>query len=350
MGFKPKCLATSIGSLPHKEPRRAVELVLESLPRIPAWPQLPRRRFEENMCAQFSEGMPCLIVDSRKQKVHFDTSGDRISELERFYDRSAAEDLDYFAISERYASGFHAFLEYLQERSYPNLLYLKGQVTGLVTFGLTVLDKNGRASLYDDNLSDLILKALCMKAKWQIKRLKEIGKNVIIFIDEPGLSTIGSAFFNLNRAKIVQQLNTLVEAIHSRNGTAGIHCCGNTDWPMLLATDIDILSFDAYNFADSIILYPEEIKEFLARDGTLAWGIVPASEAAFQETAQNLVSRLESGMGILVERGLDKGGLLESCLVTPSCGTGLLSVQLAERVLALTHEVSDILKSKYFKI
>lgn len=342
MGFKPKCLATSIGSLPHKDPKRAVEIVLESFPLIPAWPQLPKRGFEENMCAQFSEGMPCLIVDA--EKIYFDMSGDRLSELERFYERSATEDLGYFAISGEYASGLYAFLDILREQKYPNITYLKGQVTGPVTFGLTVLDSDGKASYYDDTLLDVILKALCMKAKWQIKKLKKICEGVIMFIDEPGLSAIGSAFFSLNREKIVQQLGVLIGAIHSCNGIAGMHCCGNTDWPMLLATDLDILSFDAYNFAESLCLYPEEIGEFLARDGTLAWGIVPASDVAFNETAQSLVSRLKSGIGLLVERGLDEIGLLESCLVTPSCGTGLLSTQLAERVLALTHEVSETLR------
>ena len=30
--------------------------------------------------------------------------------------------------------------------------------------------------------------------------------------------------------------------------TLGMHCCGNTDWSLLLNAPIDILSFDSYGY------------------------------------------------------------------------------------------------------
>ena len=43
-----------IGSLPHTDPSKAVDLVLEKLTSIPFWPQLPNRGFSENMYAQYA--------------------------------------------------------------------------------------------------------------------------------------------------------------------------------------------------------------------------------------------------------------------------------------------------------
>ena len=45
---------------------------------------------------------------------------------------------------------------------------------------------------------------------------------------------------------------------------ASLHCCGNTDWSMLLKRDIDILNFDAYNFVKEFSLYHADIKNFIS--------------------------------------------------------------------------------------
>ena len=48
------CAPTCIGSLPHTDPAKAVDLVLSQLREVPYWPQLPELRFLENMYAQYS--------------------------------------------------------------------------------------------------------------------------------------------------------------------------------------------------------------------------------------------------------------------------------------------------------
>ena len=62
-------LATGIGSLPHEDPRAAVEVVLEETPRLPFAPELPMRSASEGMVAQWagapfsviSGGVACLV-------------------------------------------------------------------------------------------------------------------------------------------------------------------------------------------------------------------------------------------------------------------------------------------------
>jgi hypothetical protein len=54
-------------------------LIFENTPQIPAWVQLPRRVFHENMMVQFTEGMPLgggwLVAD--REKVELDRSAKR---------------------------------------------------------------------------------------------------------------------------------------------------------------------------------------------------------------------------------------------------------------------------------
>lgn len=64
------CRATAIGSMPHKDPQAACRQVLDSLRDIPAWPQLPKRGFRENMYAQYSQGFPGVLMHA--DSLHVD--------------------------------------------------------------------------------------------------------------------------------------------------------------------------------------------------------------------------------------------------------------------------------------
>ena len=343
MSFIPSNLATGIGSLPHKDPLKAVKIAWENFEEIPFWPQLPKRSFKENMCIQFSEGLPGLIIDEEKEKIYFNTSDSFISYLETFYEKALADDLEYFKISPDYSQGFYAFLDELKDRR-PQ--FIKGQVTGPVTFGLTITDEDGKSSLYNQDLAEVITKILSLKARWQIKRLGEFSSSLIIFIDEPYLTSLGSAYLSLKKEEVKNSLNEVIEAIKQSGSISGIHCCGNTDWSFLTETKVDIISFDAYNFGETITLYPQHLKRFLQRGGCLAWGIVPASAKISEEDKESLIKKLKERMGSLESSGIEKKVLLSSSLITPSCGVGSLPEKLAEKIMTITREVSRIMRGQ----
>ncbi|RLA87419.1 MAG: hypothetical protein DRG34_05530, partial [Deltaproteobacteria bacterium] len=50
---------TLVGSLPHHERQKAIDLVFEQIGEIPAWPQLSSYT-DEQMMVQYSEGLPGL--------------------------------------------------------------------------------------------------------------------------------------------------------------------------------------------------------------------------------------------------------------------------------------------------
>ncbi len=345
MTFTPDGLATALGSFPHTDVHAVCRLVLDYFPDIPVWPQLPRLNFRENMYVQFSQGLPCLVVDEERQKIFFDTRQDIASALETFYERIIADDVDYFALGAEYAVGFHTLVDRLRDTPADGDGFIKGQVTGPVSLGLTITDETRRASLYNDLLADALTKTCAMKARWQIRQLKSLRPNVIIFIDEPYLASFGSAYVSLSREGVAAMLNEVVAAIHSEGGIAGVHCCGNTDWPLLTETQTDIISFDAYHYAETIALYPAELEAYLKRGGILAWGIVPTSEAIVHETEASLVAKLERGWGMLQVKGLDPVKLLEACLITPSCGAGPMTIALAEKVIRDTAGVSSAVRA-----
>jgi hypothetical protein len=120
-----------------------------------------------------------------------------------------------------------------------------------------------------------------------------------------------------------------------------VHCCGNTDWSVLLDAGFDVLSFDAYYHAGRLALYADRVAAFIRRGGVLAWGIVPTTPLdAAGETARALLAKLEDGIRALAGRGVDEERLVRQCLITPSCGMGGLEEGEAARILELAAEVS----------
>jgi methionine synthase II (cobalamin-independent) len=339
-GFELNGLATAIGSMPHVEPREACSLVLKYLPEIPAWPQLPKKSFLENMYVQFSEGFPGVIVEG--ERIWVDRSKDLSKPLEQLYTAYLENNIEYGAISARYAAGFHAFLKEAKQKGRKAV---KGQVTGPISFGLSVTDQNRRPLLYDEVLADAIAKHLRLKAAWQEKMLKSVFPKTIISIDEPYLSSLGSAFVSFPREQVVTLLEEVLGGI---SGLKAIHCCGNTDWSVVLQTSLNILSFDAYNYAETLALYPAEVKNFLGRGGVIAWGIVPNEEQALnKETKASIGDRLEEAMRLLSKKGISYDTIKSQCLITPSCSLASISIKAAAGALDLTAAVSADFRKRH---
>jgi methionine synthase II (cobalamin-independent) len=333
------CRATAIGSMPHTNPEEACSEVSRYLKDIPAWPQLPGRSFLENMCVQFSEGFPGAVV--REGTFYIDRAKDLDKELEEFYSAYLDNNIDRYPVSRDYAAGLHSFL------GLKNLtpLAVKGHVTGPVTWGLTVTDDSQRAIIYDETLSDVVAKLLRLKASWQEKELGKISKNTIIFVDEPYMATFGSVSMNLSKKRVV---GLLEEVFRGLSGLRGVHCCGNTDWSVLLEASFDILSFDAYNYAPSLSLYPAEIKKFLEKGGVIAWGIVPNDELSIKsETVASLKDRLEAAMAPFTGNGVPFKQLIARGLLTPSCGLASISEAAASWALELLSELSADIRKRY---
>jgi methionine synthase II (cobalamin-independent) len=327
--------------MPHTDPQKACLLITRFLKDIPAWPQLPRKSFLENMYVQYSEGFPGAVVENNR--IYIDTAKDYNKSLETLYQAYLENNAAKFSIGREYAAGLYAFLEQPGLKS----LAVKGHVTGPLSWGLTVTDENKRPILYHEVLGDAVPKLLKLKAKWQENELKKISKKTIIFVDEPYMASYGSSVAAgafASPEKIAAMIDEVFEGI---SGLKGIHCCGNTDWSVLLKTKLDILNFDAYNYAPSISLYPDEIKKFFARGGAIAWGIVPNNaESLNKESVASLKDRLEEAIAPFTRNGISFKDIVKQSLLTPSCTLMPLSEEGAEQALKLLTELSAEMRKK----
>jgi methionine synthase II (cobalamin-independent) len=338
-------LATGIGSLPYADPEPALDLIFRYCPRIPFWPQLPKRGASESMVAQFSENIPCLRFT--QEGVVFD-GRNQDHEMELFYDRLIAQDVDHFAISEGYAPGLRSFRRKLETRDLSPVSAIKFHVTGPFTFAASINDAEGRPLLYDEVFMQAVVKGLIMKAAWQVKQFRAFGKPMIIFIDEPYLAGFGSAYTAVNKEDVLSVLKEFCSALAADGLHIGIHCCGNTDWSLFTAIEgLEIINFDAFDFLERVVLYASDLKGFFERGGSLCWGIVPTQleDKGRGLTKDILVAKLRSGIKLLSAKGVDERLIKEQLLVSPACGLGSQTIASAQTVFKLLSEVSDAMRS-----
>jgi len=351
--FRPACLSALIGSLPLSDHEEAADWVLDHTPEIPLWVQLPVHP-QEGMVPQFVPGMPGLTGSG--DRIFVDTGSPGFDdELVAFYEdyldvTEGGKPLDdsRFALSRDMAPGFHIFLERLAGKP-TGLRAVKGQVTGPFTLATSLTDQDGRAVFYDERLLDAVVKLVAMKARWQAEKLSAFGVPAMVFLDEPGLAGFGSStFLGISKEAAAGCLSEAMEAIQAAGALAGVHICANADWSLALESPANVVSFDAYSFFDRFILYGDLIRRFISNGNILAWGIIPTSDLdkIRAETAGSLESLFWEHIEKVVNLGIPKEQVLAQSLITPACGTGSLSPELAKKVLALTRDLSARVRNR----
>jgi len=358
MDFSPCCRPLLIGSLPLLDYQAALAMIFRYTPEIPLWPQLPRLP-KQGMIRQFLDGFPGLQEDGKRLWIDTDTP-DFPEQMAVFYEEydacqtAGAPCLGPFAMDHEAAGGFYAFCQTLSHDDGPWPWTVKGQITGPITCGIGVPDSRGVAVVYDDNLRDMLTRLIAMRAACQARilgRFARQGVPPLVFIDEPAMVGFGSSGFSgISRDMVSEAVGEVLAAIHHSGAVAGVHICANGDWQPVLSSKADIISFDAYSYFDNLILYRKPLLDFLARGGVLAWGIVPTGDVAALDraTVDSLYDLWRIQLARLLTLGLDEAQIAARLLITPSCGTGSLTIAQAEKVLSLTAALSSRLRREFY--
>lgn len=349
--LKLNCLA--IGSLPHNNLNKAMALVENCFSQSPFWPQLVKVNKNEDMIIQFLEKMPSFFIG----KDYLDTEYDEFFEdLEQFFmdyeevmSDFNSEVLDKYAVSENFSSSFPEFIK-LVKKYKPD--FAKGQIVGPFTLSTTLVDKDGKCAFYDETLREIIVKTLTLKALWQVKQIRHANPDTtpIIFIDEPSISQLGtSAFVTISQDEVIDLFREVSDSIKAAGALSAIHCCGKCDWSVPISAGVDIINLDAYSFAQNLSLFKNEVNNFLKKGGRIAWGVVPTLDKDALEAADMtvMIEKFNDAVKYLTDKGLDEKLVIDNSIITPSCGAGSLSEELAEKAMNLTKDLSEMLKKRY---
>jgi hypothetical protein len=326
-----------MGIMPHTDVERALEVAL-SLD-IPFWPQLPKVSYFEDMYVQALEHFPGARIDVPNQKIIFNRSL-FYEELPSYLEK--ADDPETFRLTGAFSIVYHRFLE----KDLSHYSAIRGQMISPISLGLKIVDQDQKSIIYHDEVREVLFDFIQKKVDRQYQELKAKNPNAFVWVDDPGLGLIFSAYSGYNEVQAKTDLDRFLEG---QEGPKGVHLCAKPDWDFLLRSKIDILSFDSFNCGVMIINYPSLI-EFLNRGGVISWGIVPTyTELLENETLSSLQERLETFWGDLSRKGVDFGKLLRQSLLAPAT-CNLLNPdkeKTVEKAFEVLQELSKRIRGKY---
>ncbi len=324
--------ATGVGGLPHTDPARAVDDVLAAFPDLPYAPGLPNRGPFEQIVWNDARALPGLEVVEGRLVV--DLEADHSEAMERVYlDFVEGDAASYGPTPDTYSG----LLE-LVSRDLSSAVLVKGQVTGPVTLGMQVVDRDKRPVLYDEAFADVLGKMLALRARAIEERLAATGvPETLVVLNEPYWASLGSTVVPVSDETVRLAYEDIASLI---GGGLGIHCCSNTDWTFVMDLDPAVISMDAYQTATEFLLYAEQAAAYLERGGIVAWGVVPADARLFaEETAASLVARM-AAIGEAMAEYVEPALLVRQSLITPSCGIKFANDEEAGRIQMVTAAVA----------
>ncbi len=312
---------SAVGSLPYDDAEQAACVALDSQPELPAAPQLPRRHSSEGMLAQVAAGMTGVEVGSDGWSLAVDRR------------RLGPGLLDAPLDAEAWA-GTLAFVRRAATIGHSGPL--KVQIAGPVTLGLALV-KAGTPSSKAFAVAGAVVRNRVRAVRREIANTLP-GAPLVFVLDEPGLTAFLDPSFPLGREESIDLLSGSLATAGAGGGNtlAGIHCCGPTDWSMVLQAGPDLLSLPV----DAVAGEVSGLAMFLDRGGWVAWGAVPTDQPLGDRDDVHW-RKLNGLWGELARTGCDPMRLRLQSVITPACGLALHRPSQVAQVYGLVRRLAE---------
>jgi hypothetical protein len=338
LSLLPPCATTGIGSLPHTQAELALQMALQL--DVPYLPQLPAGNPTEYMIPSALDGLPGLSTDAdgicsvdlatwQAQREAFGLSIEVALQ---------SGELAAFEPSVQACRSWKPFLWEVEARK---LAFAKVQLAGPGTVRWVAKTSEGQPASEHQALDQQIFRLLLAKALALVKAVRKAGATPILYLDEPGMFAFDKA--NPRHLLLLQELKLLAMAVQREGALVGVHCCGNTEWGLLLDLGLDLLSIDVRLSLDAVLEERAAFARFLASGATLSLGVVPTDLKSAYEVSE-LVDSVEASVRATLPRGASFAAVASRMPLTPACGLAMRSVLDAERTFEQVREAQRLLR------
>ena len=327
--------------------------VLRDYWRMPFWPQLPNRSPSEHMIPQAGLDLPAARWrDAPANASRLYWSGET---------SESALDAARMPPPER-AAGLHAFIDALAalppEKRPP---VIKGQIVGPLTLSMltrsasgagdNTADGSGYGAAPHDDPETLrwLARFLGRAAADQVRRLQELVPQVVLVFDEPALASVEEPGLPIAWRTAVAVLREALEPVQARGAIAGLHSCAPPNWTRALAARPDLIHFDGRaGRLDDLIEHKSALREHVARDGYLGWGLWSTDRPGEEFDAKAMQYYLAKAAREIAFVDASMGAIFKRSFLSGVCGSAGLSAGQEQAMAGALEDMSMGIRKRYW--
>lgn len=225
------------------------------------------------------------------------------------------------------------YKEFQKRFSKKGLPLVKGQMIGPATL-IWALEKK-RGPLDPNNIIEFIVEAF----EFQFNQLMEVGKQVIICLDEP------CAFLRNDTLWLWEETLDILRFRQYHDAGIGLHCCGvpHHSW---LKFNWNIVHFDMIELSSAMRndfdVWLNEFKTYFSSGGWLAAGIFSSSLLKNNFKEDILLSQW-----VIELMDLLKHLSTRQILISTSCGSGSLTLEELKKEMGHLNEIQQELQKRF---
>ena len=331
------------GDLPYETNEAASKMMVKLFEDVPYLAMLPNASETENIYYRSLENLPGVKLKDKKVffKDKIPTFKQELVSLDVAFNNPTEENLEKYKINSFFLPKYLQILQRLKPKeTVVNIL-------GPFSVAHLLSQKDSPHVLTDKCYRKLVIQAVCVKAIWLIRKIKEASPDThpIIVLEEPLYHNYGDlkrVNLEITRDIVLNMFSKVINKIKEYQGLVAIQSFEKCDWQIPIEAKADIISFDAYNNPNNLNIIAEKINEFLIAGGRINWAIVPTKTEALVKSLNidNVYNRFEKTVEGLIISGASERLVYNRALVSIQGNVDKLPLIFSEKALILSTQLA----------
>lgn len=329
--------------LPYDTINSAMTTIIKLYEKIPYLPDMQNVDKDDSLLGITLSNIPSFVRDNKNKINLIENSQHKkyMSLMEDTYIDPTIENLESFKSNSAFLERYLLAVGRIKPKE--TLIRLYGPFS--LMFNLNNMDC--AHTLTDKTLRKFFIQIYTLKALWYINKIQILSPDTIpiILFEEPFLnkfSNIKRKDENIENYLLTELYAKIFDKIHKSGALIGIQCFEKCDWKIPLESDVDLISFNAYNNPHNLNIISKSVREFLSKGGVINWGIVPMDsvDVITKMNAEILYDKLIKTINELVNTGIDSNLVYQNSLVSVIGDVYKLPLFFSEKALLLAHKIA----------